>query len=105
MFARGIRISLLLGAVVVALVAFAFASAGDTHTAEAVPAQVDCTFTPPLEQLIAEGGSGNVTCDVSIRGEDHTLSVDFTIDFAARPPISIDGCTLDGEDIHVGPCP
>ena len=109
MFARGIRMSLVLGAVVVALAAFAFLSAGDTHTVDAVPVQPDCTFAPPLDQLIVEAmegpASGSVTCTFSLHEEEHTLDVDFTVDLGGQPLISIDGCTLDSEAIHVGPCP
>ena len=100
-----LKMPLVLGAVLVALAAFAFVSAGDTHTVDAVPVQPDCTITPSFAELIADGGSGNVTCTFSLHEEAHTLSVDFTIDLQAQPPISIDGCTLDSEAIHVGPCP
>lgn len=110
MFVRGLKIPLILAAVVVALAAFAFVSAGDTRTADAVPIQPDCTFTPTMQELFVqalEGDpvSGNVTCTFSIHDEEHTLSVDFTVDLMGQPPISIDGCTLDSEPIHVGPCP
>ena len=92
---------------VIALLAFfAFATTSSTPSAEAVPVQPDCTFDIPLAEFIAQGGGENsVTCTFSIRGEEHTLTVDFTFDLSARPPLSIDGCTLDSEPISAGPCP
>jgi hypothetical protein len=98
------RVAIIAALAVLAFVALNFTA--DAPAAEAAPVSVDCTFTPPIEDLIAAGGGpGNVTCDFSIRGEDHTISVDYTVDFSARPPVSIDSCTLDSEPLHAGPCP
>ena len=95
-----LKMPLVLGAVLVALAAFAFVSAGDTHTVDAVPVQqVTCEFTPSPPQL----GSNTVTCTFLLHEEAHTLSVDFTI--GGQPLIRIDGCTLDSEAFHAGPCP
>jgi len=78
-------------------------SSGPTQKAEAVSLQgVHCTFaSPPLQTV----GPNSVTCTFTLRGNDHTLVVDFTVDLSARPPLTIDGCTLDGNAIHRGPCP
>ena len=109
MIARVMAMRLVLVGAVAALAFFAFASTASTPTAEATATQLDCQFVPPLQDIIQDAlegpASGTVTCTFTIRGEEHTLIVGFTLDLTAFPPISIDGCTLDGEPIHVGPCP
>jgi len=106
MIARVRMMRLVLVGAVAALAFFAFASAASTPSAEAVPVQPACTFAIPLPELIQQGGGADtVTCTFTIRGVDHTLVVDFTVDLAARPPLTIDGCTLDSNPIHRGPCP
>ncbi len=106
MLARVMTVRMVLVGAVAALALFAFASTASTPTAEAVPVQPDCTFETPLLEFIQQGGGSNsVTCTFTIRGEEHTLIVDFTVELTARPPISIDACELDGEAINVGPCP
>jgi hypothetical protein len=106
MLTRGIVLRLGLLAVVAALAVFAFASGGPTQKTEAAGLHPSCTFAPtPLLQVIQNGGSDTVTCTFTIHGHDHTLVVDFTVDRTARPPLTIDGCTLDTHTIHWGPCP
>ncbi len=85
----------------------AFTTTSSTPSAEALPRlQPQCSFEIPLPVFIADGGGTNtVTCNFTFRGQAHTLEVDFTWDSAARPRLSIDGCTLDLQTIHVGPCP
>ena len=84
---------------------FAFAVGGSAPQADAAPLSVSCEFETPLADMFPDGGSNTVTCTFDLHGTPHTLVVDFTIDLAAFPPISIDGCTLDSEPIDVGPCP
>jgi hypothetical protein len=104
MTGRGAFVRVALLVAVAMLAAFAFLSTTSAPKAEAVAP--GCTFTPSLEELIQQGGgSGSVTCTFAIQGVEHVLVVDFTVDPLARPPITIDGCTLDGEALHVGPCP
>lgn len=105
MFAKGITVRLSLLVAIGALVVFAFALGGSTPQTEAAPVQASCEFATPLADMFPDGGSNTVTCTFDLQGTPHTLVVDFTIDLMARPPISIDGCTLDSEPIHVGPCP
>ena len=104
MFARGIVVRLGLFVAVAALAVFAFMSVSNTQRADA--AGPSCTFATPLLQLIQQGGGPDtVTCTFTVHGTDHTLVVDFTLTLTARPPLTIDGCTLDGDPIHRGPCP
>ena len=105
MVARGMVIRLGLFGVVAALAVFAFMSAGHTQRADAAGPQASCTFAIPLHDLLPAGGSDSVTCTVNVHGTTHTLVVDFTLTPTAVPPLSIDGCTLDGIAIHRGPCP
>jgi len=105
MFARGVMLRLGLLAVVTALAVFAFMSGGPTQKTEAAGLNPQCTFATPIPQLVQQGGgSDTVTCTFTLRGNAHTLVVDFTL--ALHPvAISIDGCTLDTNVIHWGPCP
>ena len=106
MVVRVMTIRLVIVGAVAALAFFAFASTASTPTAEAVSVQPDCTFETPLLEFIQQGGGSNsVTCTFTIQDTPHTLFVDFTVDLTARPPLRIDGCTLDSDPIHVGPCP
>ena len=105
MLARGMIVRFGVLAAVAALALLVFFSAGPTQKTEAVGLHPSCTFATPLLQVIQTGGSDTVTCTFTIHGTDHTLVVDFTIDRTARPPLSIDHCTLDTNDIHIGPCP
>ena len=109
MLARGIVLRLGLLAVVAALAVFAFASGGPAQKTEAVGLHPSCTFTVPLPQLIQQGGgSDTLTCTFTFHGNEHTLVVDFTLTLGPPPPpvsLTIDGCTLDGNPFHRGPCP
>ena len=105
MFAKGMTVRLSLLVAIGAIGVFAFALGGSTPQVDAAPIEASCTFETPLADMFPDGGSNTVTCTFDLRGTPHTLVVDFTIEPAARPPISIDGCTLDSEPIHVGPCP
>ena len=105
MLARGMVLRLGLLAAVVALAVFAFGSGGPTQKTEAAGLNPQCTFATPVWDVIHNGGSDTVTCTFTIRGHDHTLVVDFTVDRTARPPLTIDGCTLNGNPFHRGPCP
>ena len=106
MFAKGITVRLSLLVAIGAIGLFAFALGGSTPQADAAPLEASCTFETPLADMITVGGGSNtVTCTFDLHGTPHTLVVDFTIDLFAMRPISIDGCTLDSEPIHVGPCP
>ena len=106
MLARGIALKIGLLAAIAGLALLAFFSVSHTHRANAGGLHPSCTFATPIPQLIQQGGgSDSVTCTFTIHGTAHTLVVDFTLTLGARPPLSIDGCTLDGSAIHVGPCP
>ena len=105
MLARGTVLRLGLLAAIAALAVFAFVSGGATQKAHAVGPQASCTFATPLHDLLPAGGSDSVTCTFNVHGTTHTVVVDFTLTPTAVPPLSIDGCTLDGSPIHVGPCP
>lgn len=109
MLARGIIVRLGLLAAISALALLAFFSVSHTQTAEAVHVGRVCTFAPTLPELrAAGGGSGTVTCTFNVHGHIHTLVVNFTLTFGPPPPpvtLTIDGCTLDGNPFHRGPCP
>lgn len=105
MLSKGIAVRLSLLLAIGAIAVFAFALGGSAPQADAAPLNASCSFETPIMDMFPDGGSNTVTCTFDLRGTPHTLEVDFTLDFAARPPISIDGCTLDSEPIHVGPCP
>lgn len=105
MFGKGITIRLSLLVVIGAIAVLAFALGGSTPQADAAPLNASCSFETPIGDTILNGGSNTITCTFALHGEPHTLVVDFTIDRAERPPISIDGCTLDSEPLDVGPCP
>jgi hypothetical protein len=92
--------------VVAALALLAFAAVGPTHKADAAGLQPSCTFATPIATLVQQGGGADtVTCTFTIRGNAHTLVVDFTVTLGAHPPVKVDACTLDSRVIHIGPCP
>ena len=94
-----IRVGTLVAAV--ALAALAFGMTKTTHQAEASTGPA-CTFATPIQQLIANGGGADtVTCTLAVHGTTHTLVVDFTVTLGAHPPVAVNGCTLDGNAIHV----
>lgn len=93
-------------AAVAVFAVLAFASGGATPRAHAEGVHPSCTFVTPLPQLIQQGGGpDSVTCTFTLHGTQHTLVVNFTVTLTAIPPVRIDGCTLDSNPIHVGPCP
>ena len=102
---RGIAVRIGVLVVLAALAVFAFMSEGHSQSAHAAGPQASCTFAIPLHDLLPAGGSDSVTCTVNVHGTTHTLVVEFTLTPTAVPPLSIDGCTLDGNPISVGPCP
>ncbi len=97
------RFSLLVA--VAALAVLAFFALGNVQKTEAIPGSPVCTFATPIPQLIDQGGGADtVTCTLTVHGNPHTVVVDFTL--SLHPVrISVDGCTLDGNVIHIGPCP
>jgi hypothetical protein len=108
MFVRGflVRVGFITVLAGLALFAFSYMSEGRAPSAHAAGNQPSCTFTTPIPQLIQQGGgSDTVTCTLTVHGTPHTLVVDFTLTLQARPPITIDGCILDGNPISIGPCP
>ena len=97
------RFSLLVA--IAALAVLAFFAVGNVQKTEAIPGSPVCTFaTPPLQLYQQGGGSDTVTCTLTVRGNPHTVVVDFTLTLGPLR-ITIDGCTLDGNVIHRGPCP
>lgn len=105
MYASRIAIRLSLVGAVAALAIVAFLALGQVHQ-KANAVGPSCTFTTPIPQLIQQGGGPDtVTCTLTVHGTTHTLVVDFTLTLQAQPPLTIDGCTLDGNAIHRGPCP
>ena len=97
------RFSLLVA--IAALAVLAFFALGNVQKTEAIPGSPVCTFATPIPQLIQQGGgSDTVTCTLTVRGNPHTVVVDFTLTLGP-PRITIDGCTLNGNVIHRGPCP
>ena len=92
-------------AAIAAIALLAFATFGPAHKADAAGNQPSCTFTTPLTTILTTGGSDSVTCTLDVAGTTHTLTIDFTVTLTAHPPIAIDACTLDGNALHVGPCP
>ncbi len=102
---RSVLIRIATLAAVAAIALLAFTAFGSTHRASAAGNQPSCTFATPLSTILSTGGSDTVTCTLDVAGTTHTLVVDFTVDLAAHPPITIDACTLDGNAIHTGPCP
>jgi hypothetical protein len=92
-------------AAISALALLAFFSVSHAQKTDAAGLHPSCTFATPLPPIVLNGGSDTVTCTFTLRGHDHTLVVDFTVDRTAHPPLTIDGCTLDTNVIHWGPCP
>ena len=90
---------------VAAIALTAFSAFGSSHKAAAAGSQPSCTFATPLSTILATGGSDSVTCTLDVAGTPHSLTVDFTVNLTAHPLIAINACTLDGNAIHVGPCP
>lgn len=102
MRARSLAIVVAAVAVATALFALAFVSGvgtGEDAEASSISRPV-CEFATPIRDS-APGSANSVTCTFSIHGVAHTLVVDFIV---SAPP-AITACTLDGNAIHVGPCP
>ena len=97
-----LRAGILAATLAVAILAFTMTQ--PAHRADAAgPA---CSFATPIQTLIANGGgTDTVTCTIDVHGTTHTLIVDFTVTLGAVPPVTVNGCSLDGNAIHVGRCP
>jgi hypothetical protein len=90
---------------VAALAAFAFFSMSGAPTAHAEEGHgisgLQCSASPsPVTVNTAE----ELTCTFSFRGTPHTFVADFTIS-ASVPHLNVSSCTLDGNAVHIGPCP
>ena len=86
-----------------ALAALLFFAASRTTAvhAEGGISNLSCSFSTPINPPPPVGTADTLTCTFDLRGTPHTLVVDFVV---SAPP-QITDCTLDGNAIHIGPCP
>jgi hypothetical protein len=88
-----------------AVAAFAFFSMSATSTARADEIEgiqnLHCTIAPlPINLNTAE----TLTCTFDFKGNSHTFVADFQI--STTPPfLKVSSCKLDGNAVHIGPCP
>jgi hypothetical protein len=90
---------------VAALALLAFATTSPAHKADAASLPPSCTFATPIPALVqAGGGSDTVTCTFNVHGTTYTFVGNFTV--SVQPvSVTVTGCTLNGNDIHIGRCP
>lgn len=87
---------------ILALAALLFFAASRTTAAHAEGiSNLSCSLSTPLNPPPAPGTTDTLTCTFDLKGVAHTLVVDFVV---SAPP-QVTDCTLDGNAIHVGPCP
>jgi hypothetical protein len=93
-------------AAAVALAAFALFSMGTTGTAHAETHGIQnlhCSVSP---SPVALNTPETLTCTFNFNGTSHTFIAVFEVS-SATPPfgLQVSSCTLDGNSVHIGPCP
>ena len=92
-------------AVAAAIAVFAFLSMGTVSTAHAEGGHgiqnLSCSVNPsPPTADTPE----TLTCTFDFQGTTHTFVADFMLS-STMPRLSVSSCTLDGNPVHIGPCP
>lgn len=91
---------------IAALAAFALFSVSTAGTARAETQGIQSLHCSVSPSPVALNTPETLTCTFTFKGTSHTFVADFAIS-SVTPPfgLQVSSCTLDGNGVHIGPCP